>query len=193
MRKIFRFDDVCLNTDMKLIEDMSEFIFDNINNVSVVWGVSPLMHDMSYENQRDKQRTFPKILNAYSDYRIFFNVDRAGIPEIKNKNIIVASHGLVHVDHRLLTKEQQEMSILISSSLCKSTTFIPPFNKWDKNTEEVCKQANITLIKFEEGWLSMEHNHYNKSHFKWYLHSRAFSLKSFKEWFNLNKNELESN
>lgn len=183
MKKIFRFDDVCINTDMGLIEKMTEFIYAEIKNSEVMYCISPLVHDMSYENIKDKQRIFPKILNAYSDYKMYFNIDKLGLPEIKNKDIILASHGLIHVDHRLLTKEQQEMSILISCSLVKSKYFVPPFNKWDKNTEQICQDNNISLIKFEEGWLSMEHNCYYENHIKWYLHSREFEFENFKQWF----------
>jgi len=185
----FRFDDICLNTDMKLVNDMCEFILEAVKNSKIILCLSPLVHDMSYEEGKHKQRIFPAILNAHSDYRLFFNVDHAGFPlpdlnSLKlNKNIILASHALVHVDHRLLTKSQQEMSILISCSLAKSKTFVPPFNKWNKDTELVCEENGIQLIKFEDGWLSMEHNQYNTEHDKWYLHSREFILEGFKGWF----------
>ena len=95
----------------------------------------------------------------------------------------MASHGLVHVDHRLLDKSSQEMSILISSSLVNANIFIPPFNKWNKLTEEVCIENGIELIKFEDGWLCMEYNSYDDSHDKWYLHAREFTFDNFKKWF----------
>ena len=76
------------------------------------------------------------------------------------------------------------MSILISASLVKSKIFIPPFNKWNKDTDEICKEHGIELIKFEDGWLSMEHNKFNESHDKWYLHAREFTFDNFKNWFN---------
>jgi hypothetical protein len=130
----------------------------------------------------NKQRIFPKILNAHSDYRCFYNVDLTGIPEINNR-VVLASHGLIHVDHRLLTKEVQEISILVSASLVKAKIFIPPFNKWNKYTEEICEEHKIELIKFEDNWLCMEYNKYNISHEKWYLHAREFTFEKFKKWF----------
>lgn len=184
MNKIFRFDDVCINADMYLIENMTNFLFENFPGCQVLWGVSPLVHDMSKENSPvTKQRIFPKIMNAYSDYRDFYKVDNTGLPNF-NTNATLASHGLIHVDHRLLTKEVQEISILTSASLVKSNIFIPPFNKWNKDTESVCKEHNIELIKFEDGWLCMEYNKYNDSQDKWYLHAREFDFESFKKWFN---------
>ncbi len=183
MKKIFRFDDVCINADMSLINDMTDFLFEIIPDCEVIWGVSPLVHNMSNENcEIKKQRVFPKILNAYSDYREFYKVDNLGLPQIKTKAIL-ASHGLIHVDHRLLSKKAQEMSILISASLVKSNIFIPPFNKWNKSTEKICIENNIELIKFEDNWLCMEYNKYDKNHSKWYLHAREFDINSFKKWF----------
>lgn len=184
MNKIFRFDDVCINANMCLINEMTHFLLEKFPFCEVIWGISPLVNDMSVENDDiSKQRIFPKIYNAYSDYRVYYNVDKAGIPEI-NRRVRTASHGLVHVDHRLLSKEAQEMSIIVSASLAKSNMFIPPFNKWDKNTELICKENNIELVKFEDGWLCMEYNKYNESHQKWYLHAREFSFEDFKKWFN---------
>jgi hypothetical protein len=182
--KIFRFDDVCINADMDLINKMTDFLVNKFPDCTVIWGVSSLLHDMSNEKSDiSKQRIFPKILNAHSDHRVFYNVDIAGLPEF-NKNAVIASHGLIHVDHRLLDKSAQEMSILVSASLVKSKIFIPPFNKWNKYTEEICKEHNIELIKFEDGWLCMEYNTYYDDQILWYLHAREFTFDNFKKWFN---------
>ena len=181
----FRFDDVCINADMDRTNAQTDFLFEKFPDSEVIWGISPLVHDMSNEEDRPskRERIFPEIFNAYSDHTSFFMVDKAGIPEIPER-VTRAGHGLVHVDHRLLTKEQQEMSILISRSLVKAKIFIPPFNKWNADTFEICDQYNIELIMFENGWLSMEHNKFNHDQEKWYLHGRAFNLHDFKEWFN---------
>lgn len=180
--KIFRFDDVCINADLSLINEMTDFVFGKFKNCQVIWGISPLVHDMSNEkSETSRQRIFPKLLNAYSDYRMFYNVDRAGLPSFHPK-ITRAAHGLIHVDHRLLNKEVQELSILVSASLAKAKMFIPPFNKWNQHTEEICSEAEIELIKFEDGWLCMEYNNFNPEHDLWYVHSREFTLEEFKQW-----------
>lgn len=181
----FRFDDVCINADINLINKMTDFLFEKFPNCIVLYGVSPLVHDMSQsKTEVESQRVFPRILNALSEYKNFYNVDKLGIPDT-HKKATLAAHGLIHVDHRLLPKEVQEMSILISASLVKSKIFIPPFNKWNKHTEEVCNEHNIELIKFEDGWLSMEHNNFNYEHDKWYLHAREFSIDKFINWFKI--------
>ena len=82
-----------------------------------------------------------------------------------------------------LPKSVQEISILISASLVKSKIFIPPFNKWNKDTEEICDEHGIELVKFEDGWLSMEHNNFSDIHNKWYLHAREFEYDDFVKWF----------
>ena len=185
--KYFRFDDVCINADMSLINDMTSFIFEKFPDSVVLHGVSPLVHDMKNETtHKEQQRIFPKILNAYSDYKNFYKVDLLGLPNSHPKATL-AAHGLIHVDHRLLPKEVQEISILISASLVKSKIFIPPFNKWNEDTEEVCYEHGIELIKFEDGWLSMEHNKFFDSHNKWYLHAREFDIENFKKWFDNGK------
>ena len=187
MSKIFRFDDVCINADMKLINEMTDFLFEIFPDCKVLWGVSPFVNDMSNEkNEISKQRIFPKINNAHSDHRIFYKVDLAGIPKL-HKKATMASHGLIHVDHRLMTKEAQELSILTSANLVKANVFIPPFNKWNKDTESICNEHGIELIKFEDGWLCMEYNSYDDSHDKWYLHAREFTYEEFTKWFDKNK------
>jgi hypothetical protein len=121
-----------------------------------------------------------------SDHRQFYKADIAAIPEIPDY-VEKASHGLIHVDHRLLKKSAQEMSILVSCSLSKSNIFVPPFNKWNKNTEKICRSNNIELVKFEDGWKCMEYNKFDSSVSKWYLHHREFTVDTFKRWFEIEK------
>jgi hypothetical protein len=180
--KIFRFDDICLNADMKTANSMARFLKEKFEGCEVLFCVSPLVHDMSDEEGKHRQRIFPKILNAHSDHRVFYNVDRCGVPEI-TEDVTLAGHGLIHVDHRLLSKEAQEMSILTSCSLVKARIFVPPFNKWNSDTEDICKEHQIKLVKFETGWKCMEYNDYDPKQRLWYLHHREFTLEEFKGWF----------
>lgn len=178
----FRFDDVCINTDVELIHQMTDFLFEKFPECRIIWGVSPMVHQMEYGDSVKDQRVFPEILNALSDHTHFYCVDKVGIPAI-DERVTPAGHGLIHVDHRLLSKDVQELSIVASCSLVKAKTFIPPFNKWNINTEEICDQWGIELIKFESGWLSMEHNKYNSTHGRYYLHSREWTFEKFVAWF----------
>ena len=154
---------------------ITNFLFERFPDCKIIYGVSPMVHKGVGE------RVFPKEFTAMSDHRIFYSVDTFGIPEL-DKRCVVASHGMIHVDHRLLSKDCQEMSILVSCSLLKAKIFVPPFNKWNKHTEEICSENSIYLIKWEDGWRSMEHNDFNSKITKWYLHARDFNLEKVIKW-----------
>lgn len=183
MKKIFRFDDVCVNCNMETVNLMTDYILKNVPESDVIWGISPLVHDMKGETGKHQERVYPKIFNALSDIKVFLKPQIAGVPQLRN-DIVTAGHGLIHIDHRLLTPEQQEMSILISCSLANASVFIPPFNKWNVHTELICTENNIKLIKFENGWKCMEYNKYNPEHALWYIHSREMTYENFVNWFN---------
>lgn len=186
----FRFDDVCMNADMGLIRSITAYMKELYPTCRIIWAVSPMVHVMSVPNVVEQQRVFPKKLNAYSDYRRFYEVDMCQIPSIMNdEQTYLASHGIVHVDHRLLEYAAQEMSILISCSLLKTKTFVPPFNKWNHITESICEKNHIKLIKFEDGWQSMEYNSLGargllRHRELWYLHAREWTMDKIIEWFN---------
>ena len=175
-----RFDDVCTNCNMSHLNEMGKFASDL--GAKVLYCISPLTHIMNEENDKNKQRIYPKIMNAYSDYKEFYKVDVASLPDIPDF-AIRASHGLIHVDHRLLDKKAQEMSILVSCSLAKSKMFVPPFNKWNKHTEKICKQNQIELVKFEDGWKCIEYNTFDDQTKLWYVHHREITVDQFKSWF----------
>jgi hypothetical protein len=169
---IFRLDDICLNSDMTEVNEVTDYL---LTKGKVIWAVSPIVHDI------DNQRVFPAILTAMSDVRNFYLADKLGVPQLRD-DVQIASHGLIHADHRLLSKEVQELSIVLSCSVLKTKTFVPPFNKWNSDTQEICRRHGIELVKFEDGWLSMEHNDKMEGHEKWYLHHWKFNLNKIKEW-----------
>ncbi len=171
---VFRFDDVSGNSNMKTIYSIADLLWDKFPECIIICGMSPITHVSCGE------RVFPSILNARSDYREFYEVDCCEIP--KFSGALFAGHGLIHMDHRLLDYQAQEMSILVSCSLAKGKIFIPPFNKWNELTEQICKENEIELIKFEDGWKSAEHNTFDATHKLWYLHPYAWTVDKFKEW-----------
>ncbi len=174
----FRFDDVCINANLDTIADVTYYLLEHFPSCEIIYGISPLVHSGVGE------RVFPKIFNAMSDYRNFYTPDRIGFPKLGelNDSVVLAGHGLIHVDHRLLHPKAQEMSILVSCSLAKSKIFIPPFNKWNSATDHICEENGIELIKFENGWLSCEHNDFNPEHKLWYLHARDFNINDVIKW-----------
>lgn len=173
-RKTFRFDDICVNSDMEQANAIASELKARFPYCRIIYCISPLVHNLDRENEVDKQRCFPKIFNAYSEVRNFFCVDRAGIPTDIPEFVELASHCLFHVDHRLLTESQQEMSIIASCSLSKSKIVVPPFNKWTSHMDKICTELGLELIKFENGWKSMEHESFDNQHNLWYLHHREW-------------------
>ena len=180
-KQTFRFDDICINANMEETINIAEYIKKTIPSSEIIFCISPLVHDMASDKGASAERIFPKILNAHSDYRKFYKVDKCGVPKFPDW-ITRAGHGLIHVDHRLLTKEAQELSIITSCSLARASIFVPPFNKWNEDTEDICKEHGIKLVKFEDGWLCCEYNEYNPKHNLWYIHAREFTFNEFIKW-----------
>ncbi len=177
MNIIFRCDDVSINTDINKLQKIENIILNYIPDADFIFGISLIVNDMSEQTGLGKERIFPKIFNAFSDYKIFYKANKIGIPKLYKTKAKLASHGLIHVDHRLLTKESQEFSILVSCSIVQTNIFIPPFNKWDKNTENICAEHKIELIKFEDEW---KHFSYNKNiSSKMYFHTHDFLIEDF--------------
>ena len=174
---IFRFDDVCKNSDMELLTQLTDELHRQIGDIQVIWAISPIVS----RSEKETQRVFPRHWNACSDIRQHYKLNDLQLPGI-HPRASAASHGLVHIDHRLLSHGAQEMSIVLSCSLTGSRTFVPPFNKWNKDTETICRENSIRLIKFEDGWLSSEYNDFDPSHKLWYLHAREWTKESFSNW-----------
>jgi hypothetical protein len=177
---IFRFDDVCKNMNMQHMVNLGNAIREHKPRACLIAGISPFGYELApFENQ---ERVYPKRFNPVSDHRVFYDIDYCDVPVVPEM-FTVASHGLFHIDHRLLTKECQEMSIVSSCRLLKSNIFIPPKNFWNEDTEEICKKWDIVLIKFEEGWKSVEHEDESPGAAQYYyLHSRNVSVAEMKKW-----------
>lgn len=174
--KTFRFDDVCINSDLEHIYKITDLILEKYPDSRIIYAVS-LITDSNVG-----QRVFDKIKNAHSDHSIYYMANQIGFPKLNISNITIASHGLFHVDHRLISFDAQEMSILGSCTLLGADTFVPPFNKWNSDTEKVCNKHNINLVKFEEGWKCMEYQNYNGYSHLWYLHAHEMTIKQVEEW-----------
>lgn len=179
---IFRIDDVSLNTNMERLRAIVEALL-SVPMAKVALAVSPMVHRVP---QGERGRIFPKVMGAMSDHRAFFRPDMAGVPDLSDivhdPRVVVWSHGLFHVDHRLLGREAQEVSILASCSVVGSQTYVAPFNKWNRDTESICAEHGIELVKWEDDWRHVHHNGYDPSHGKWYLHEHDTDPMALQEW-----------
>ncbi len=176
---MFRVDDVSINTDLDKLEAQLDYLRGAFAGCEIMVAVSPLV----FASQDG--RCFPKWLNAFSDHTRAYSVERCGIPDLKRlEPCRYAAHGLVHVDHRLLHREAQELSIEASCALVDAAVFVPPFNKWNADTEAICEKRTICLVKYEDGWRSIEHEHRWRwpDCDKWYFHAHMTNLEDLKAW-----------
>lgn len=175
---LIRIDDISLNVNRDRLMRFIEQIQTVDSNIKIMLAISPLVFNMKKnfpDDTRVHERVFPSILNAYSDFREFYKVERIGLPEWLEElrsldNVCFASHGLVHVDHRLLDKSAQEMSILTSTSFISTNIFVPPFNKYNESTEAICNLAGIELIKWEDGWKHLCYQTFQNDGSYYYIH-----------------------
>ena len=75
-KRIFRFDDICVNADMEAAIQFAEHIRMKIPSAQVIFCISPLVHDMASENGITSERIFPKILNSYYQSILKENMER---------------------------------------------------------------------------------------------------------------------
>lgn len=181
----FRIDDVSVNTDLVGLRDIFYVVAARLPKAEILLAVSPMVHDLSEEPQAERGRIFPKILGAMSDPRVFFRPDRCGVPRVDfaTDRVRYAAHGLIHIDHRLMAREAQELSILASCSLVGSKTFVPPFNKWNRETVAICEEHGITLVKFEDGWRHVSHNGFDRTQQLYYFHEHDTPAARLAAWF----------
>ncbi len=185
MSLVFRIDDISVNTSETRLRHQISTLLTKFPESTILLGISPLVFTMNNAAPLAQERIFPKILNAYSDHTLFYKAERLGVPDyvwdlIQNPRITKASHGLLHVDHRLLDRGAQELSILTSCSLADSDSFIPPFNKWNRDTEDICRERGIKLIKFEDGWRHLGYNAIDSEMTElYYYHTHDFSDDGF--------------
>ena len=82
-----------------------------------------------------------------------------------------------HVDHRLLSKEAQEISIISSCSAIGTKIFVPPFNKYNPETIEVIKESKLQLVVWESGWKHLGYQKLDQAAGNYYFHMHDFNDK----------------
>lgn len=185
---LYRIDDVSVNTDETRLVRMMSILSKIDSDAHFMLAVSPVVFDMSDREGTGRERPFPSILNAYSDASVFFSGSKLGLPNWLNRvsasfNFVeVASHGLIHVDHRLLAPEVQSFSIAVSCSLVGSKIFVPPFNKWSPAMREFCTENGFDLVVWESGWKHLKYQPLTiERESKYYFHTHDFSDSEFEQ------------
>lgn len=82
---VLRIDDISVNTDLEQLSGLLKTIRKQFVNLEILLAISPMVFNMSNKSgtelSQSSQRVFPKILNAYSDHRVFYKVQELGIPK----------------------------------------------------------------------------------------------------------------
>lgn len=171
---IFRNDDVTLSTspsEMGKIYGVIHSFFPTAE----IWSAITV-----FSQRNSKGSVYKEVPFKNKGTNWFYKNITSVTPNIQNSIYKIASHGLFHINHSIVSRETQEMSILGSTSYLKSNKFVPPFNKYNEDTVDICNKNGIEFIK--DGWLSMEHNKFDPNHNLWYFHSWRFTAKSIKEY-----------
>lgn len=173
---IFRNDDVNPNTRQN---DLSE-AYATIHRIfpqAEIWSAVTVFSDFNQNGSVYKEVPFKD-----KDVNWFYkNTQAAVINHRVSDYFKVASHGLFHIDHSQVSRETQEMSILGSCAYLNTKIFVPPFNRWNQDTLDICFDNDIEINA--DGWLSMEHNPFDIEHKMWYMHSWRWTAPKLKVYF----------
>lgn len=159
---IFRCDDVSINTNYVELMEIYSILLDSGLDFEFWSVVSPIV------KKNEEGSVYPNAPFKDRDRNFFYDADVCFVPFDLPGRIV--SHGILHFDHRGLQYDAQEMSIVTSCNILKTNIFVPPFNRYDQVTENVCRINNIDLVKYEEGWLNLDNQPFNMAHKLWYFH-----------------------
>lgn len=179
MGLIFRVDDVSVNTDIRTLLRMANSLEKEFPGSEMWWCIN------IFCKTAPSGSVYPDLPLRGRDKEYFAEVDRMlPITHIRNGYVKFVSHGLFHADHGQLSFDAQLFSIVSSCRILKTDIFVPPFTNWNSETERVCSQNKIRLVRGrEEGWKSLESEPFDPAHDKWFFHAWRFTFDSFKEKF----------
>lgn len=170
---IFRNDDVSVNTNPKELARTYGAIHEIFPDAEI-WSCVTL-----FANRNPKGSIYPDVPFKNNETNWFYKNADCFMYDYKHPLYKVASHGLYHIDHSKVSRETQEMSIIGSCSYLKSKLFVPPFNKFNQDTLDICFDNDIKIIT--DGWKSLEHEQFDSAHKMWYFHSWQWSSGQLKE------------
>lgn len=153
--KMIRCDDIFIDSDVKQFEKICELI-KNLNFEHLI-GITPLgvgnkLWDMNFK--------IPFFIN----YRInkmcgnkYIGYNKILIDTLKTEFFVYkakpAIHGLHHYRHDLMKTNKIHSELLQGLKLLKQLfdiridCFIPPFNAWNSNVENICKKLFLSIDK----------------------------------------------
>lgn len=175
-RIVFRDDDISANSDQKKLAS----IYGTIHNLfpeAEVWSCITLFCQNNFKGSVYLETPFKN-----KEVNWFYKNANSFMNDYRHPMCKIASHGLYHIDHSKVSRETQEMSIVGSCSYLKTDLFVPPFNRFNQDTIDICFNNSIK-IKTDE-WKSLHFNEFDSSHKYWYFHSWEFSINQLKDKLN---------
>lgn len=169
----FRFDDVCANTSRLDLYAMTGRIKAMYPDAEIIYAIT------IFSKANLEGSVYPKPPFKDNPHHFFYDVDQIFMRTYED--ITTASHGLIHGDHSRLGYDAQEMSIVMSCKILKTNIFVPPFNRWNSSTEDVCRNNGIKLLKSEDGWKSLDCEDFDSNHELWYLHPWKYNIGTFRK------------
>lgn len=177
---IFRNDDVNPNTDFKELEKIYETIFEHFPEIRIIQAITPFSYSKGIKGQGEIYQDGVPFKDNPPNWFYYVNKCVTNFPKTGVFALVEsASHGLLHVDHSRIHRDAQEMSIITSCEILGVKVFIPPFNRWNEDTEDICRKNGITLIKSHK-WKSLEFEEFDPEHRLWYFHSWRWTHKKIR-------------
>ena len=171
---IIRNDDVSPATPPRELMQMYTIIRKHIPSAQI-WSCVNLFAKMNI-----KGSVYPDLPLKEQPMSYFYDVDKAWQGKAIGIGKIV-SHGVLHVDHTQLSRDAKEMSIVTSCKFLQADIFVPPFNKYDEEMDDICKSIGVRLVKPSDGWKSLESDTFNPDHKLWFFHSWRYTPKKLEE------------
>lgn len=161
---IFRNDDINPSVRLEIVDRYYDIIHSLFPNAEII-SCTTLLGKLNY-----KGSIYPETPFKDKDVNWFYKVD-SFIKEVHTyPNTQIASHGLMHLDCTKLDYQSQELNIVTSCNYLKTNLFVPPFNRYNEITEDICRKHLITLVK-PDSWKSLEYEPFDIEHQNWYFHS----------------------
>lgn len=171
----FRNDDVNPNTDHIQIEECYKIFEELFPGCQIISCIT------LFGRSNNKGSIYKETPFKNNPVNWFYNVDRFMLEWHYINLGMVASHGLFHVEHSKLDRQSQEMSILSSCNFLDTKIFVPPFNKWNSDTVNICSANDIRILSSENKWKSFEFEPFDSTHKYWYFHSWRFTPERLRE------------
>lgn len=147
---IVRCDDISVDTDVDALKRIWELVHEF--PVTHIIAVTPKGRGDPIHHMKPLKRGNAWIQAATGDDYIFSNKDLLEVIWLyQSLGAKIAIHGLIHIDYRKLSYREQlyhlrEAQEIMDTFFSKVKYFVPPFNKYNDDTVEICSKLDLELV-----------------------------------------------